>query len=226
MVTVNGSYSRGKAQNGGLLGLNISLKLSSRFRMNISPSYQVARSYAQWIGSYADASALQTFGRRYVFGALQQKTLNTTIRLDWILTPKLSIQLYAQPLFASGDYEDLKYLTAARTYDFTNFGTSGSGIREGVDSNGNTLYYLDSDGAGTAPEYRVKNPDFRITTLRGNAVLRWEYAPGSTLYLVWTQQASDQLVNGEFDVFESVSRLVEAKPNNIFMVKLSYWFDR
>lgn len=226
MLTLNGSVSGGMAQNSGLLGVNVSLKLSSRFRMNISPSYQVARNYAQWVGSYADLSAQQTFGRRYVFGSLNQKTLNTTIRLDWILTPKLSIQLYAQPLFASGDYQDLKYLNTPKTYDFTTYGSSGSVISETTDANGSTVYILDSDGTGPASQYRVKNPDFRITTLRGNAVLRWEYAPGSTLYLVWTQQSADQLANGDFEVFESISRLVEAKPNNIFMVKLSYWFDR
>lgn len=226
MLTINGSVSRGLSQKGGLLGLNVSMKLSSRFRLNVSPSYQVARGFAQWVGSYADPTANQTFGRRYVFGSLNQKTLNTTIRLDWILTPKLSVQLFAQPLFASGDYEDLKYLNAARTYEFTNYGTSGSDIRETTDAGGSTLFFLDSDGAGDAPEYKVKDPDFRISTLRGSAVIRWEYAAGSTLYVVWTQQAADQLNNGNFDFFESVSRLVDTKPNNIFMVKFSYWFDR
>jgi hypothetical protein len=84
-------------------------------------------------------------------------------------------------------------------------------------------YDLDPDGSGPAPSMNISNPNFNFVSLRGNAVLRWEYMPGSTLYLVWTQSRSDNVVDGAFNVGKSFDRLGISTPENIFMLKLTYW---
>ena len=76
---------------------------------------------------------------------------------------------------------------------------------------------------GRRTEFRFGNPDFNFRSLRGNAVLRWEYRPGSTLFLVWTQQRSDTAPFGDFDFRRDRQALFRATPDNIFLVKVSYW---
>jgi hypothetical protein len=65
-----------------------------------------------------------------------------------------------------------------------------------------------------------------IGSLRGNAVLRWEYRPGSTLFLVWTQERSQSDTTGEFDFRSNVADLTRIQPNNVYLVKLSYYWSR
>jgi hypothetical protein len=180
----------------------------------------------QWVGSYTDSYATQTYGRRYVFAHLDQTTLSADIRLKWTFTPQLSLELFAQPMISSGDYRDFKEFLQPRTFDFRIYGKNGSTIREQFDASGRvSSYAVDGDGAGPAPSYGFGNPDFNVKSLRGNAVLRWEYRPGSTLYLVWTQSRSDTEPVGEFQFNRSLRRLWDARPDNIFMLKFTYWWS-
>jgi hypothetical protein len=84
---------------------------------------------------------------------------------------------------------------------------------------------VDADGSGPSQPYSFSNPDFNFKSLRGNAVLRWEYRPGSALYLVWTQSRSDNENFGDFQFNHSITRLWSARPDNIFMVKFTYWWS-
>jgi len=82
---------------------------------------------------------------------------------------------------------------------------------------------FDPDGAGpAAPSTR----DFNFKSLRGNAVFRWEYRSGSTLYLVWTQERSDVEFSSDFNVGPSFRRLVSADADNIFLAKVTYYLNR
>ena len=102
-----------------------------------------------------------------------------------VFTPNLSLQVYAQPFVATAAFGVPKAYTAPRGYAFTAYGTDGSTIS--VDSRtGSTV--LDADGAGPSPRFLYPNPDFRIRSIRSNVVLRWEYHPGSTLFLVWQRR--------------------------------------
>jgi hypothetical protein len=87
-------------------------------------------------------------------------------------------------------------------------------------------YEADPDGSGPAQPITFDNPDFNTKSLRGNAVLRWEYLPGSTLYLVWTQSRSDDEDIGVFQFRHSFQRLWKAHPDNIFMIKMTYWWSK
>ncbi len=191
---------------------------SSNMTLSFSP--RVSRSFtaAQYVGTFADPMATETFGNRYVFAELGQTSLSGDIRMNWIFNPKLSLELFAQPLIASGDYYHFKELAKPRTYDFNRYGQNGSTF------DGQT-YTADPDGPGPATPIAVGNPDFNFRSLRGNAVLRWEYLPGSTLFLVWTQSRSSVENIGNFRFGHSAGELLRADADNIFAVKLTYWWN-
>ncbi|OQX94773.1 hypothetical protein B6I21_08880, partial [candidate division KSB1 bacterium 4572_119] len=193
-------------------------KPADNLSLTISPDYSRDRTNAQWVGAFDDPTATATYGKRYVFAEMNQTTLSTGIRLNWTFTPRLSLQLYAQPLIASGDYYDFKELAQEKSYEFNIYG-------EGESTYDAQNYIVDPDGEnGPAEPIELWNPDFNFKSLRGNAVLRWEYSPGSTLYFVWTQRRSDFEDIGEFKLRRSMDRLLNAKGDNIFMVKMTYWF--
>ena len=198
----------------------------SNILVRIGPTYEHVLEDAKWLGSYADPLAAATFGRRELFAKLDQKTVSADLRLNCTFTPNLSLQLFVQPLISSGSYSDFKELARARSYDFTHYSTSGATVDEKTGM-------IDPDGPGPAPAFTAQNPDFGFSgnpdfntkSLRGNAVLRWEYMPGSTLYLAWTQQRNDFENMGELDLDPSFRRLGQAKPDNIFLAKVSYYFN-
>ncbi|NWF51238.1 MAG: carbohydrate binding family 9 domain-containing protein [Ignavibacteriaceae bacterium] len=190
----------------------------SNISFSIMPAIEKNFESTQWVGSYKDILAENTFGRRYVFAELRQTTLSANIRLNWTFTPTLSLQLYVQPLISSGDYSNYKELKRPGSYEYLVYGFDGSTFDD-------EKFIADPDGNGPAPEIEIGNRDFNFKSLRGNAVLRWEYVPGSVLYFVWTQNRADFEDNGEFQVNRSLSRLWDTAPENIFMVKLTYWFN-
>jgi hypothetical protein len=205
---------------------DIQVKPMPNITLSVGPSLSRNITQAQWVGSYEDPYATQTFGNRYVFADLNQVTLAANIRLNWTFTPHLSLQLFAQPLISSGAYRNFKEFLQPSTFNFQVFGTAGSTIKEQRDVAGAVAAYeVDADGAGPSQLYSFSNPDFSFKSLRGNAVLRWEYRPGSTLYLVWTQSRSDSETLGEFQFNRAMSRLWSARPDNIFMLKFTYWWS-
>lgn len=185
------------------------------------PEFNKNMQASQWVSAFDDPTATATYGRRYVFGYLNQNTVVGTIRLNWTFTPELSLQLYVQPLVSAGDYSSFKELSRSKSYDFNTYGENGSTISL---QDGN--YTVDPDGNGPAAPLSFDNPDFNFKSLRGNAVLRWEYLPGSALYFVWTQNRSDEETTGEFQFNRALRRLWDAHPDNIFMIKMTYWWSK
>jgi hypothetical protein len=196
----------------------LELRLLPNISFIFNPEFIREFSYAQYVDTYSDPTATQTYGSRYVFAELDQKTLSSSIRLNWTFTPQLSLQLYIQPLISSGDYTNFKELKAPGTYDFKIYGEEGSTF----DPESNTA---DPDGEGPAQPIEIDNPDFNVKSLRGNAVLRWEYLPGSVIYFVWTQTRSEAEEIGDFKFEESMTRMFAAEPDNIFMIKVTYWLN-
>jgi hypothetical protein len=205
--------------------LDVDFKPSPNVEVTIGPNFNRNLFQAQWVGSYVDAMALATYGSRYIFADIDQKTLSANIRLNWTFTPQLSLQIFAQPLISSGAYSGFKAFAQPRTFNFTRYGDGGSSITKSVSSMGAVTYTVDADGSGPAPSYDFSNPDFNFTSLRGNAVLRWEFKQGSIVYLVWTQSRSDNENFGDFQFDHSLNRLVTTQPDNIFMVKFTYWWS-
>ena len=118
-----------------------------------------------------------------MFSDLDQTTLSMDTRVSWTFTPRMSLQLFLQPFLASGDYSRFKELHQPRKWDWDVYGEEAGTISEVANG-----YEVDPDGEGPAEAFILGNPDFNVRSLRGNAVLRWEYRPGSTVYLVWQQR--------------------------------------
>lgn len=190
---------------------------------SVGPQISVRQDQTQYVGEFADPMATATFGSRYVFGTIEQTTVSTDIRLDWTFTPELSLQLFAQPLLSAGDYRDFKELATPGTYDFTVFGQDTGTVMFNEESE---EYTVDPDGTGPAGTFSFSEPDFNFKSLRGTAVLRWEFRPGSTLYLVWTQTRDASASIGAFRFNDDFNTLIDARPDNIFVLKLTYWLSR
>ncbi len=212
------TYRSEAGNNAGFWG-ELEWKPAANVSLEIQPEYNYDNSVAQWVGAFDDPDFTPTFGRRYVFGEIQQRTVSSEVRLNWTFTPTLSLQLFAQPLIASGEYSNFKYLERAKSFDFVTFGEEGSTIDE------ETLV-VDPDGPGPSPEIDLNDPDFNFKALRGTAVVRWEFRPGSRLFLVWTQSRDDFESDGRLRLGRSLDRLVSEKADNIFVVKFTYWLNR
>jgi hypothetical protein len=226
VVNAYGSTYQGGGGNNWYSEIDVEWKPAPNMSLTVGPSFSKNHTEAQWVGVFDDPTATATYGHRYVFAYFNGTEVAANIRLNWIFTPKLSLQLFAQPLISSGEYVDYKELAKPNSYQFLRYGDNGSTIVPQKDAGGNvTGFVSDPDGPGPAAPFSFDNPNFNYKSLRGNAVLRWEYRPGSTLYIVWTQSRSDYENNGDFQFNQSMQRLWGAKPDNIFMLKFSYWWS-
>ncbi|HPG38920.1 MAG TPA: DUF5916 domain-containing protein [bacterium] len=213
------SYYQDKDDTYYNIGAGVEWKPRPNISVSFNPRLALENEYVQWVDVFDDVMATQTFGKRYVFASMNQKELSAGIRLNWTFTPNLSLQLYAQPLLSTGDYTDFKEFSKPKSYDFKVYQENKT------ISNSDDVITVDPDGAGPAAAISFDNPDFDYKSLRGNAVLRWEYTPGSTFYLVWTQRRSDSEYLGDMEFNRSFNRLWKTKADNIFMIKFSYWWN-
>jgi hypothetical protein len=216
-IGLSGSRSKHSNYYGYFSSLNF--RPASNIFISLEPSIDFNSEYAQWVTSRRDLLAVSTYGRRYIFAEMNQKTFVMGMRLNWTFTPDLSLQLYIQPLISSGDYKNYKEFAKPKTYDFVVYGKDGNSTLD------ETNLTVDPDGNGPAGSFQIDNPDFNFKSLRGNAVLRWEYLPGSIFYFVWTQSRSDFENIGEFRFNKSVNRIFDANPDNIFMIKATFWLN-
>jgi hypothetical protein len=177
-------------------GVSVDWKPSSRVTLSTGPSYFHNIIPAQYVTTTDDPAATATHGKRYVFARLQQKQLALDTRVNVLFTAKASLQMFIQPLVVVGDYLDFKSLAAPKTFDFDAYSNA----------------HVD--------------PSFNFKSLRANAIFRWEWRLGSTLYLAWTQQRQDLSNPGSFEVGRDLGRVFTAPSDNIFLVKISRWFGR
>ena len=154
---------------------------------------------------------------QYLVGAINRNTISSTLRIEYYLSPEISIQYYGNPYASVGSYTNFRQVVngSARSFDdrYGSLQVAGqSNGRYQVGKNGTTLY-------------NIKNPDFNYQEFVSNLVGRWEFKPGSTLYLVWTNTRaaySDQIGQS---VWKSFGHIRNEKSENVFMIKLSYWFS-
>jgi len=147
-------------------------------------------------------------------------------RLNWTVTPTMSLELFAQPLVSSNDFSRFKEFAAPRELDKLVYGEDLGTIRSETVSTGGgekLVHFVDPDASGPAAEFSFDDPDFNFRSLRGNLVFRWEYRPGSTLFLVWTQDRNSTEAIGDFDVSRDFDALLDADSNHVFLIKATYW---
>jgi len=211
------------------LRLDLELRPDAAVRFRAGPSLTRLHQTRQYVVAATDPTATATYGRRYVFADLDQTTFALEARLDWTFSPHLSLQLYLQPYISAGDYSGYKAFRTPGRFDFDRFGACPGGdpsfVAVSYICEDDGVYRADIDGgAGPAPAIAFANPDFAFRSLRGNAVLRWEYRPGSALYLVWQQDRASQLQVGDFEFSRDFGALFREPARNVFLIKATYWF--
>ncbi|NUQ19414.1 MAG: carbohydrate binding family 9 domain-containing protein [Gemmatimonadaceae bacterium] len=203
------------------VGVSVIIKPASNLRLVVGPTYARDFTPAQFVTTYADTGARAMYGRRAVFAELTQRTLSMETRAAVTFTPTLSFELYAQPFVATGAYSRFSEYVRPRSLDRRAFASSEITIEE-VDRRGVPLSYRLAP-VGTGVTNVFGNPDFNFRSLLGNAVLRWEYRPGSTLFVVWNQTRNDFDQTGRFDFVTERRALLHRNPDNVFLVKMNYW---
>ena len=211
------------------LGLELNVRPSPRLELSVEPEFQKERSSDQYVTQTDPIGFEPTFGPRYLFADLDRRSFSMETRLEWTFTPHLSLQLFAQPLLSSGDFVTYKQLLRPGTFDLRDFEEgSASATGDGVRCTGGDVcrlgdeQYVDFDGDGAA-DFSFDERDFNVRSLIGNLVLRWEYRPGSTLFLVWQRRQSNEVIRGDFDFGRDVGALFGAPSDNRFIIKLNYW---
>ncbi len=214
---------------GAGLFANATYRPSSTMNLSFGPSWGSSNSLLQYVTAVTDPTATSFFGKRYVMSGLRQKQLALDTRASVTFSPTMSFELYAQPLLASGHYHDFKEFDAPRTGDFSIYGRDRGTIRANADA-GATVpqsFTIDPDGAaGPANAFTIQNPDFSLRSMRGSALFRWEFRPGSTVYVAWTHSRFNSLPTGDFNFSRDWNGLFESRPDNIFLVKASWWIPR
>ena len=184
--------------------------------LGLYPGVSASHIARQYVTGFADPAATGTFGRRTLFAASDQAEFSMSLRVNWTFTPDLSLQLFARPFVSRGRYAAFAEPTASRQLRFPTIEAAG-GTTARADDGTVTI----APGDGGAP-YAVA-PDFTVRALQGNAVLRWEYRPGSALFVVWQQQREGFDPDGRSPFGRTLGRLGRDPLQNVFLVKLTYW---
>jgi hypothetical protein len=203
--------------------VSANFKPATWLSLSAGPSLLKQHNVAQYVRSVADPLAVDTYGGRYVFADLEQTEIGLATRLNWVLSPRLSLQIYAQPLLSVGEYSQYKELARPKTYDFRRYGIeAGTLVRDGKAN----VFVADPDGDGPALPFTFAPGDFNFKSLRVNSILRWEWRPGSTLYVAWTQQRQDLTSPGDLAFGRDIDALASAPADDVVMVKVTYWLGR
>jgi len=225
VANVGASYARNRYGGWGLdTGTIWTIRPSGSVNISFQPGVSRSHSIGFYVNRHIDPSATSTHGVRYLFSELVQTSIDATVRLDVAISPNLSIQWYAQPFLASGNYFGFKELAEARTFEFLQYGHDGNSTLTYDEST--HLYTADPDGQDYVSPVKFSNPDFRMCSLRSNLVLRWEYLPGSTLFLVWNRNRSGYANDPTFELFDEYGFLFDDDMQNTIMLKVNYWLSR
>lgn len=195
------------------LSAGLGLRPSSQIEFRIDPQFRQSVDQRQYVTTLA-GNRPEVFDGRFIFGSISRTEISTRLRLNYAFTPDLSLELYAEPFVSSGQYVNLGELLVPQTDDLRFYGTDGTTISldDGV--------YTVTDAGDT---FQFDDPNFNVLSFRSNAVLRWEWRPGSTLFLVWQQDKNDAGdPNARADLggfFNSVT----GPGANFFAIKVSYW---
>lgn len=198
---VNLNYSDDGNSKGSHLSPYVNFRLSSQFQLNVRTGFGRSDNDSQWFGNYTDATGTT----HYSFAHLEQRTTSMSVRLNYTMTPDLTLEFYGQPFVATGVYSNFRELSATPDAD-----------------------RYDARFRSYAPPTAAEQGRFKITELNTNSVLRWEYRPGSTLFVVWQHGRQGP---GDNDTFRQpwtrdYRSLLDLHPDNTFLVKVAYWLSR
>lgn len=192
----------------------ITIRPVNIMRIRVSANYSENFNLLQYVSETNYLSE-----KRYILGTINQKTLGLTFRLDLNLTPELSVQYYGSPFVSRGSYSDYKRIMDPESKNFDERFVS----LPGPIISGNTYGFNENNDM--IPDYFTRNPDFDFFQFRSNLVARWEYRLGSFIYMVWSGERTGKNTNAHESFGDSCNHLRDVYPNNIFLIKLNYWFS-
>jgi hypothetical protein len=195
--------------------LELELRPGPRWEFSVQPSWMRGAEARQYVTA-ADGGRAETFGRRYVFAAVERSEASVEMRLNYSFTPDLSLETYLEPFASSGRYHDFGELAAPRSRDLLRYGTAGTTVTTAPDGTRTVTFADGADPLTISPR------DFNVRSLRSNAVLRWEWRPGSTAYLVWQQDRGAERDPGRVGP-GSVWDAFRAEGDQFLALKVSYW---
>jgi hypothetical protein len=213
----NGRVSGGADEDGGRqrrVSGGISFRPAPRWQFSIDPEYTREGNSQQYVATLAGGPPA-TFGQRYVFAYVDRYTYAAKLRLNYTLRPDMTLDLYAEPFAASGSYRDFGELSAASSRRRLTYGMDGTTVVQQADG---SRVVTDGDLAFT-----LRNIDFNVHSFRSNVVLRWEWRPGSTLFVVWQQNRSLSEAIGSPVRLGDLWDSLRAPGSNYFVVKTTWW---
>jgi len=199
------------------LNISVNYKPTDALSISLAPSFSHSKNKMQYIstGTVGDEN-------RYLVGEIEQTTARLSLRMTYMITPNLSVQAWGQPFGTSGEYNNFKYITDANASDFhkryTEIPSEWLSLNDQDDE-----YAIDENSDGT-PDYKFAKPDFNIGQFRSNMVVRWEYIPGSTFFLVWSQDMNGNYYEQSGPLLERYQLNFPDKAHNVFMLKYTYRF--
>ena len=215
VASINGNLTKGGegSRESHRIGLGLTYRPLDNLNMSLNPSY------------YKNTQSLQYVSRtshgelpRYVFGQIKQEVVSFSFRLNFTFLPDLTLQYWGQPFVAAGYYSDFKYITDPMAENFEDryalMGPDQITLTDGI-------YRVDENLDGNT-DYQFRKPDFRVQEFLSNLVLRWEYNPGSTIHLVWSQNRSGFAQNGNLQYGRSMDDLFSIEAHNTFLIKMTY----
>ena len=218
-----GCNTEGDCSKGASLGLE--LRPRSNVTVSLNPSVNRSETGFQFVDSYADQTATSFSGTRYVFAHLMQRSVSMDTRFNVTFSPTTTLELFVQPLIATGAYSRYNVYAAPRTAQRLEYGKDfGTVVVQPAANPSRDPATILLNAGGGAPTDTLTDPTFTFRSLRGNAVLRWEYRPGSTLFAVWTRSSRiPDLPRGDIRFGDDASALFRGPSENIFLVKMTYW---
>jgi len=213
----NFSFSQGfeHNMNSQYYGLDITAKPHKTVQLTLSPAYTQSFDEQQYVAE-ADFDATM----RYILATINQKVISLSLRLNWNITPDISVQYWGQPFFATGKYSNYKYVTNNTNSVYTNRFQQYNSNQVHVNSD-DELVEIDETENGVM-DYSFDLPDFNSKVFLSNLVLRYEYLPGSVLFFVWSQNRNDFTTIPTHPFNKNVDELIDVTPHNTFLIKLSY----
>jgi hypothetical protein len=185
-------------------------------RISAFPSLRINRDKLQFIDNFDDVGG----SPRYLNGEIRQRTLSMSVRLNYTINPNLTIQYWGQPFISRGRYSNFKHITdpIAKTFEdrFIQYTAQQTSLTDGD-------YAIDEDLDGVT-DFSFSDPDFSFVQFRSNLVIRWEYIPGSEIFLVWSQDVSRSGDPTEGLLSSLGDNIFGQKPQNIFLLKATYRF--
>jgi len=207
-------FSGNKSSETYMIEPSVSVRPLNKLRFRVSANYEDNRNELQYVARRTYATE-----NKYILGTISQKTLGLVFRVDLNLSPEFSVQYYGSPYISRGRYKDLKRIINPEANNYA----ERFAVYENVDL-ANGKYFFDENNDLNS-DYSINNPDFNFHQFRSNFVAKWEYRLGSTVYFVWSSEKTGRTSSSMASLSESYKELREVFPNNIFLIKLNYWFS-